>query len=281
MTRFLVVPQWQGSPSARAMQLVDGAEAIAGDLPRQRTTLVDVPPSAGESLDTGIRRLSSLLRVRDEVVAALAAAPTGTDSDPVEPVLVAGGDCGVAIPAIAHAAARHDRLAVVWFDAHGDLHSPASSPSGAFAGMALRAVVEPLPLSVADGGGRVEPARVVLAGARELDPDERAALAETGITHLAVDELGDGEALTAALTLSGATAVHIHVDLDVLDPSVIDGVASPVPFGLTLDALVGAIRAARTALPLAGASIAGFAPASPAAAVDDLGTILRVVGALA
>ena len=43
MTRFLIVPQWQGSPAARAMHLVDGAEAIAGDLPRARTVRVEVP----------------------------------------------------------------------------------------------------------------------------------------------------------------------------------------------------------------------------------------------
>ncbi len=46
MTRFLVVPQWQGSPAARAMHLIDGAEAIAGDLPRGATVRVDVPVEA-------------------------------------------------------------------------------------------------------------------------------------------------------------------------------------------------------------------------------------------
>ncbi|MCR2828112.1 arginase family protein, partial [Microbacterium sp. zg.Y909] len=60
MTRFIVVPQWQGSPSARAMLLVDGAEAIEGDLPRAACTRVDVPLEAGESLDTGVHRLSAL-----------------------------------------------------------------------------------------------------------------------------------------------------------------------------------------------------------------------------
>ena len=108
MTRFVVVPQWQGSPAARAMLLVDGAEAIAGDLPRAACTRVDVPVEAGESLGTGIRRFSALTRVRDRLSEALAL------SD--EPALVVGGDCAVAVPAIAHAAARHPDLAVVWFE---------------------------------------------------------------------------------------------------------------------------------------------------------------------
>ena len=292
MSRFLVVPQWQGSPAARAMLLVDGAEAIAGDLPRARTVRVEVPASAGESLDTGIRRFSALARGRDALLDALAAAdspatPGDDDADAGAPatadenVIVVGGDCGVAVPAIAHAASRHDRLAVVWFDAHGDLHTPETSPSGAFAGMALRAVVDDLPLGVAaSGSGGIPSDRVVLAGARDLDVAEAVALTQLGLTHLAPDALEDPASLRSALEGTGATAVYIHVDLDVLDPAVIGGVADPVPFGLSLETLLAAIRTVRARLPLAGASLAGFAPASPAAAVDDLGTILRIVGAL-
>ena len=288
MTRFLIVPQWQGSPAARAMHLVDGAEAIAGDLPRARTVRVEVPTSAGEALDTGIRRYSALSRTADAVRDALAAGAPDTrtpggstpaaDLDaaaapteaaaPAEPALVVGGDCGVG-----------DRLAVVWFDAHGDLNSPASSPSGAFAGMALRAVIDDLPLP---SGGPIVPAeRVILAGARELDDAEETAAMDAGVLRLSVEDLDGPERLADAVAATGATALYIHVDLDVLDPAVISGVGLPVPFGLSLDALLRSIAAARARVPLVGASIAGFAPASPAAAVDDLGTILRVVGALA
>lgn len=278
MTRFLVVAQWQGSPSARAMHLVDGAEAIAGDLPRAATVRIEVPVEAGESLDTGIRRFSTLARVRDAMADALAS-PSHTGGDGVDGhTVVIGGDCGVAVPAIAHSAARHERLAVVWFDAHGDLNTPGLSPSGAFAGMALRAVFDDLPLT---GSGAVPPARVVLAGARELDNPERALIAATGLRAVTVAELADPAALVAALEATDASAVYVHIDLDVLDPAAITGVALPVPFGLTLDDLLGTVRAVRARFSLAGASIAGFAPASPAAAVDDLGTILRIVGALA
>lgn len=270
MTRFLVVPQWQGSPAARAMHLVDGAEAIAGDLPRASTARVEVPASAGEALGTGIRRYSALARIADAVTDALGQA--------AEPAIVVGGDCGVAVPAIAHAAEQHPDLAVVWFDAHADLNSPATSPSGAFAGMALRAVFTDLPLP---GSGAVAADRVILAGAREFDPAEQAFVDEVGLRALSVDDLADPGALAEAVAATRASAVYIHVDLDVLDPAVITGVGLPVPFGLTLDQLTGAIAAVRARRPLVGASLAGFAPADPAAAVDDLGTILRIVGALA
>ncbi len=270
MTRFLVVPQWQGSPAPRAMLLVDGAEAIAGDLPRAATTRVEVPAEAGEELETGIRRSSALNRVAEAVGAALV---TGD-----EPALVIGGDCGVALPAIAHAARTHTDLAVVWFDAHGDLHTPTTSPSGAFAGMALRAVVA---TSALPGGGAVAEDRTVLVGTRELDEPERAFLDTSAVRVVDADAAAEANALVDAVAATGAQAVYIHVDLDVLDPAVLAGVSRPVPFGLTLAQLTAAIGAVRSRFPLAGASLSGFAPASPAAAVDDLGTILRVVGALA
>ncbi len=269
MTRFVVVPQWQGSPVARAMRLADGAEAIAGDLPRAACTRVEVPVEAGESLETGIHRFSTLHRTRERIVEALAA------SDEV--AIVIGGDCGVAAPAVAHAASRHPDVAVVWFDAHADLHLPGTSPSGAFAGMALRAAFADTPL----GTHAVAADRIVLAGAREFDDAEAALVAETDVRTLTVEDLADPAALAAAVAATGASAVYIHVDLDVLDPAVITGVALPVPFGLDVAALTTAVAALRERLPLVGASVAGFAPATPAAAVDDLGAILRVIGALA
>jgi arginase len=66
----------------------------------------------------------------------------------------------------------------------------------------------------------------------------------------------------------------------VLDPAEFGGVSDPMPFGLSLAALIEAISVARGALPLAGAGITGFAPATPEAASDDLGSILRILGAL-
>lgn len=271
MTRFVVVPQWQGSPSARAMLLVDGAEAIAGDLPRASCTRVEVPLEAGEALGTGVQRLSALTRIQSLVTETLA---------PIdEPAVVVGGDCAVAVPAIAHAAARHPNLAVVWFDAHGDLHDPASSPSGALAGMALRAVLgEVGPLTVTTA---VAPDRVVLAGARDLDAAEEAYLLSSPLTVLPVSSFDDAGALAAAVAATGADAVYVHVDLDVLDPASITGVSSAVPFGVSVPALVTALARLRERMPLVGASLSGFAPSTPLAAVDDLGAILRVIGALA
>src|SRR5690349_24652947 len=102
MARFVIVPQWQGSPSARAMQLIDGAQAIAGDLPRNACTTIDVPLEAGEALETGVLRYSSLIRTSDALVSELEA----NDA----PVIVVGGDCGVGVAPVGVAAEREERL---------------------------------------------------------------------------------------------------------------------------------------------------------------------------
>jgi len=269
MTRFIIAPQWQGSVSSRAMLLVDGATAIAGDLPRSACTHVEVPLEAGESLGTAVRRLSALQHTRRLLDEELGA------SD--EHALVVGGDCGVAVAAIAHAAARHPDIVAVWCDAHGDLHTPESSPTGAFGGMALRAALgegEP-----ALTGSGLTPERTVLVGARDLETSEDDYLAATGMRHLFAESLADPDALVQAV--GDAAAVYVHIDLDVLDPTEMTGVNMAVPFGAHAAELVTAIGRLRAHAPLVGASLTGFAPVTPDAAVDDLGTILRLVGALA
>lgn len=273
VTRFLVVPQWQGSASTRGMQLIDGALAIAGDLPKSTCTVIDVPVAAGDALATKVNRLSAVLHARDLTGAALAE----IDADHV---VIIGGDCGVSVAGISRALELHPDLAVVWFDAHGDLHTPESSISGAFGGMALRAVIGDGEQTIALSPG-VAPDRVVLVGARDLDVAEADYLATNAITPLFAEDLVDPTALAKAVVATGASAVYVHVDLDVLDPADITGVMAPTPFGIAPAQLTAAIAELRRALPLAGATIAGFAPASASAAVDDLGVILRVVGALA
>jgi arginase len=271
MARFLIVPQWQGSPSSRAMMLIDGAQAIAGDLPRAACTAIDVPLEAGEALDTGVDRYSALSRIRGQLDEAMAGRAD---------TVVVGGDCSVSVGAIGAAAARTPDLAVVWFDAHPDLNTTDTSPSGAFSGMALSAVLGDGPDGLSLAPGMVPASRVILAGARSFDDAEQERAASLAAI-IPADALATPDALVDAVAATGASAVYLHIDLDVLDPSALAGVTAPMPFGLEVPQLVAAIGAIRARLPLAGATVAGFAPVSPAAAVDDLGAILRIIGAVA
>jgi len=260
---FVVVPQWQGSPSSRAMRLAEGAAAIREDLPSAGTVDVPVPLEAGDEQGTGIARFSSLQLVRERVRDAL--------GEVDDAAVVIGGDCGVSSAAVAHAVDRRGDLALVWFDAHPDLNSPESSPSGAYAGMVLRSIID---------DELVPAGRVLLAGARSWDPGEDAFAAEAGIRSLTVDELSDPKALVDAVAATGAESVYLHIDLDVLDPSELAGLLDPEPFGLGAAALAAAIKALRERFALAGATIAAYAPAGPDDVADDAPAILRVIAAL-
>lgn len=260
---FVVVPQWQGSPSSRAMRQAEGAAAIREDLPAAATREVSVPLEAGDDQGTGVARFSSLQLVRERLTDAL--------GEVDGPAVIVGGDCAVSAAAVAHAVRGGD-IALVWFDAHPDLNSPQTSPSGAFAGMVLRSLID---------DGTVPADRVLLAGARSWDPGEEAYAAEAGIRSLRVDELADPAGLVDAVAATGAASVYLHIDLDVLDPADLGGLLDPEPFGLAPAALVAAIGALTDRLPLAGATLAAYAPASEEERIDDAPTILRIVGALA
>jgi len=271
---FVVVPQWQGSVSPRAMRLSDGAEAIRGDLPSSATREVPVPVEAGDALDTGIDRFSTLVMVRERLASLLRTTTT--------PVLTIGGDCGVSLASVEHAARQHPGdLALVWLDAHPDLHTAETSPSGAFNGMVLRAIIgEGTDGLALTGDDRVPLGRVILGGARDIDPAEAEFIQERSVATLSIDDLTSPDVLVAAVRATGASSFYLHIDLDVLDPAILAGLADLMPFGLSLDALNRAITALRGEFTLAGATIAGFAPASPEAATDDLPSILRIIEAL-
>jgi arginase len=150
--------------------------------------------------------------------------------------LVVGGCCCSHVGAVRGLAARTDRLAVVWFDAHGDLNTPETSPSGNLWGMPLRMLLD---------DGVVGPEDVALVGARNLDPPEERYLAETGID----------DSLERAL--AGTDAVYVALDLDVLDPR--DAAMwMPEPGGPTIADVDAVLRDVASRTTVAGAGISGF-----------------------
>jgi arginase len=156
--------------------------------------------------------------------------------------IVLGGCCCAHVGAVEGLAARHDRLAVVWIDAHGDLNTPATSPSGNEWGMPLRMLID---------GGAVDVRDVALVGARNLDPPEQAYVAESG---LALGADGVEQAL------DGVDAVYVAFDVDGLDPGEAVTPFMPEPDGLTLAEAEALLRQIVVARPLAGAGFSGLTP---------------------
>lgn len=257
--RFIVVPQWQGSGSSRAMRFAEGAEAIRGDLPASATQTVDVPAGAGDALDTPIHRLSSVLTVRERLTSAL-------DTD-ARPALVIGGDRSAASGALERAAAVGARL--VWFDGRAALDPRARDAEHAVLAAALGRGPQPWAPAAA-----LDETRMVAVGVRELTPSEEGPFA--GIRSFEATATADD----LADALPADVPVHLHVDLSVLDPSELRGTADPLPFGMTAAALTAHIRALAERHPVIGADLTGFAPASADDVIDDAATLLRIVGAL-
>jgi arginase family enzyme len=170
---------------------------------------------------------------------------------PVRPVVL-GGCCCSHVGAVHGLAERGGRLAVVWLDAHGDLNTPETSPSGNEWGMPLRMILDE---------GLVSAADVALVGARNLDPPEVEYLAATGI---------DGSLDRA---LDEVERVYIAFDADVLEPAEAQ-VFMPEPDGLSVDAAEALLRDVAGRSTVAGMGVTGLRPDS-----ENVPVVIRLLAA--
>jgi len=220
----------------------------------------------------------------DAAVATLVAEAAADDRLP----LVLAGNCNVTLGVrTGLLAARvdgdpaHGRLATIWLDAHGDFNTPETTETGYLDGMPLamltgRAFPEAW---VTIGGEPLDETPTLHAGGRDLDPAEADALAASRITVVSgseVRERGLGEALAPALdelaaraadvrrVATGRPPAHLHVDIDVLDPSVAPAVGFPSPGGFTLAELLAAVEMTGGRFSLQALSLTSFTPESAA-----------------
>jgi arginase len=154
--------------------------------------------------------------------------------------LVLGGDHSIAVGTLGALAAVHGPGGVVWIDAHGDLNTPATSPSGNVHGMALGAAMGLAGDAFESDVWRlpaVDVSRVALVGVRSLDGQERELLRRLGTriyTMSDVDRIGIERAIRESLAhVAGPGFVHVSLDMDSIDPDVAPGVGTPVRGGLS------------------------------------------------
>jgi arginase len=153
--------------------------------------------------------------------------------------IVLGGDHSISIGSIA-AMARRQPTGVIWVDAHGDFNTPETSPSGNVHGMPVAALIgqgAPSLVNVGYAGAKLQPSQIVMIGVRDLDPEERARLAESHIsvfTMTEIDEHGIAEVTRRALDrLNFMDVLHVSLDMDALDPEDAPGVGTPVRGGIS------------------------------------------------
>ncbi|WP_025783821.1 arginase [Sporosarcina sp. D27] len=156
--------------------------------------------------------------------------------------LVFGGDHSMAIGTLAGLSEKYNNLGVIWYDAHADINTEETSPSGNIHGM-------PLAVSLGMGhdrlvniykeGRKIKPENVVIIGARSVDPGERKVIKELGIKVFTMHEI-DRDGMTSVMNQAidylkskNIDGLHLSLDLDGLDPLYTPGVGTPVPGGIS------------------------------------------------
>jgi arginase len=213
-----------------------GIAARIQELARDVVDWGDVRVAVPEATDVGdedARYLREILTVCEKLAGLVAKA----EADGYLP-LTLGGDHSIAMGTLGGMAKARGAGAVLWIDAHGDLNTPQTSPSGNVHGMPLAAA-----LGVAgpkfETGAYPTPSveRAALVGVRSLDDGERELVKELDVkvfTMSDLDKLGVERVLGEALTfLSGSRFVHVSLDLDAVDPETAPGVGTPVRGGLS------------------------------------------------
>ena len=152
--------------------------------------------------------------------------------------VVLGGDHSIGMGTIAGLARAGHRVGVIWVDAHGDINTPDTTPSGNVHGMpfavALGLADDPFPKALR---GTTDGSAGVLLGIRDIDPGEKANIKRAGVTPITmadIDRIGMAKAMENAIAVaSKGDGIHLSLDMDAIDPDEAPGVGTPVRGGLT------------------------------------------------
>ncbi|HEY3176781.1 MAG TPA: arginase [Candidatus Polarisedimenticolia bacterium] len=227
-------------PSAIRAAGLDRAVAALG---YAVTDLGNIPVPQPES----ISQASARARYLPEIAAAcedLAGRVEGALAGGSVPIVL-GGDHSIAAGTVSGLASFHRRrseqIGIVWLDAHADINTPETSPSGNVHGMPLAVLLgkgAPELTRIAGFAPKVAPAHVAVIGARSLDPGERELIRSMGVrvfTMSELDERGMGEVINEAIRIAsaGTAGLHVTMDMDFIDPSFAPGVGTPESGGAT------------------------------------------------
>ncbi len=191
----------------------------------------------------------------DQILTQMKAARRVIDLKRPERIFTIGGGCDAGILPLSYLSElMSGKLTIIWFDAHGDLNSPQSSPSGYFYGMPVRALLgESDPALLELLYAEIEVDQLILCGLRDLDEAESAYIAGRQLTVCRVEEMtSNPEMLLDLIKDRGNAHIYIHLDFDVLDPEDFPYVPLPEPGGLSILSLTKLINSLRENFTLTG-----------------------------
>jgi len=249
---YLLYPEWQGSGKAPAVH--HGAVTIARTLfPDTAFLTIESPEAEALQRAEGVNGLQSIAPRFRKAMAQLRA-------EAADRILTVGGTCGVEAAPVGYLNERYGGdLAVVWLDAHGDLNTPESSPSGNFHGMILRTLLGEGPAEyVSDLRRPLTPAQVFLAGTRDLDPPEMEFITERAIAATPPKQFSAPDALVEKIRSRGFRHVYLHLDLDALNPADFPCTLIPTPGGPSLAEVCAMMQALAGAFDVVGFSVVEY-----------------------
>jgi len=220
-----------------------GLNARLASLGYEVEDLGNVAVAQQESTPTGAENAKYLPQIA-KTCAKLAAMVEGVMSAGKFP-LVLGGDHSIAAGTVSGAAhyyrQKGEKIGLIWIDAHADMNTPESSPSGNVHGMPLACCIGLGPrelTDIFDFSPKVDGANVALVGIRDVDQREREVVRASGVTAFTmrdIDELGLRNVMqqAIAIALNGTAGFHLSLDMDAVDPDEAPGVGTPVRGGMT------------------------------------------------
>ena len=251
----LLYPEWQGCHNPRvhtsAFWLADGISE-RGDF-----VIIDAPEQESVSKVDGVFNLSSIAPRFERAMQNL------SEANPSH-LLMIGGTCGAEAAPIAYLNNRYaGAIAIVWLDAHSDLNTPVSSPSGRFHGMVLRTLLGDGPDSYTSKIKRpLIPSQIFLAGVRDLDPPEQVFISTTKIPIFSPLDQTSTQRLVEAIVTAGFEKIYIHIDVDVLNPVSFPDSLMPTPGGPSIQDLEHCVQALGKSFDVVGISIVEYCGSS-------------------
>jgi arginase len=186
------------------------------------------------------------------------------------PLLLAG-ECSISLTTLGTALGHRPEAKVLWLDAHGDFNTPETSPSGYLGGMSLAGACRVWDPGI---GGPVASERVVLAGVRDLDSEERRLLERSDATVIGASVV---ETLVAVKNALDGAPVYVHLDLDVIDPGIFPA-QFPAPGGLAPEKLFDLLEAVTEECELVGLEVTAFeAPDDEEERAESAALVLHVL----
>ncbi len=262
----LLFPQWQGS--GRTKDLYYGALKIKeAYLSNYKFEQIKICNNDNLIIKNNILGYKEILEQLEDVVELI------YRINP-DKIFTVGGGCDVEVGPVSYLNKKYnEKLVVIWFDSHGDLNTHESSPSKNFHGMPLRVLLGEGDEQIREKCfSRINPSQIILIGARDLDFHEEEFIIENNIVNISVDSI-QKDIVFDFIKKTGYDNVYIHIDLDVLDPTIFPSVACPALHGLDFERLNEILELIKSNFNIVGLSLLEYSP-KKGDNIDELKSII-------